>query len=134
VMERLAPAGHVYQAGTLSGNPLATAAGLSVLRRLRAPAVYEELERRSSRLEAGLSEFGRVQRVGAMLTLYAGRDAPVTRFEELDRDRFGELFRGLLERGVYVAPSQYECWFPSLAHGDAEIDRTIRAVGDVVGR
>jgi glutamate-1-semialdehyde 2,1-aminomutase len=133
VMERLAPTGHVYQAGTLSGNPLATAAGLSVLRRLRDPSVYDELERRSARLEAGLARFGRVQRVGAMLTLFAGRERPVDRFEELDTARFGELFRGLLERGVYVAPSQYECWFPSLAHDDAVIDDTVEAVGDVLG-
>jgi len=134
VMEQLAPSGAVYQAGTLSGNPLATAAGLSVLRRLRDPAVYEELERRSARLADGLTAFGRVQRVGAMLTLFAGREEPVERFTELDTERYGELFRGLLERGVYVAPSQYECLFPSLAHGDEEIDRTIEAVGDVVGR
>jgi glutamate-1-semialdehyde 2,1-aminomutase len=134
VMEALAPSGGVYQAGTLSGNPLATAAGLSVLRRLRDPAVYEELERGSARLAVGLAPFGRVQRVGAMLTLFAGRDEPVERFEELDTDRYGELFRGLLERGIYVAPSQYECLFPSLAHGDAEIDETVEAVGDVLGR
>jgi glutamate-1-semialdehyde 2,1-aminomutase len=134
VMERLAPAGDVYQAGTLSGNPLATAAGLSVLRRLREPQVYDELERRSARLAAGLEEFGRVQRVGAMLTLFAGRQEPVERFAQLDTERYGELFRGLLERGVYVAPSQYECMFPSLAHGDTEIDETIAAAGDVLGR
>jgi glutamate-1-semialdehyde 2,1-aminomutase len=134
VMERLAPAGHVYQAGTLSGNPLATAAGLSVLRRLRDERVYDELERRAARLADGLSPFGRVQRVGAMLTLFAGRDEPVERFEHLDADAFAELFRGLLERGVYVAPSQYECWFPSLAHDDDVIDRTIEAVGDALGR
>jgi len=132
VMERLAPAGDVYQAGTLSGNPLATAAGLSVLRRLRNPAVYDELERRSTRLADGLAPFGRVQRVGAMLTLYVGRDAPVTRFEELATERYGELFRGLLERGIYVAPSQYECMFISLGHGDEEIDRTVEAVADVL--
>jgi glutamate-1-semialdehyde 2,1-aminomutase len=133
VMEQLAPSGSVYQAGTLSGNPLATAAGLSVLRRLRDPHVYEELERRSARLADGLAAYGRVQRVGAMLTLFAGRDEPVERFAELDTDRYAELFRGLLERGVYVAPSQYECLFPSLAHGDAEIDATVEAVGDVLG-
>jgi glutamate-1-semialdehyde 2,1-aminomutase len=132
VMEQLAPSGSVYQAGTLSGNPLATAAGLAVLRRLRDPAVYEELERRSARLAAGLAPFGRVQRVGAMLTLFAGREEPVERFTELDGERYAELFRGLLERGVYVAPSQYECLFPSLAHGDAEIDSTIAAVADVL--
>jgi glutamate-1-semialdehyde 2,1-aminomutase len=134
VMCELAPAGSVYQAGTLSGNPLATAAGLSVLRRLRAPGVYEELERRAARLADGLAPFGRVQRVGAMLTLFAGRDEPVERFEELDTDVYGSLFRGLLERGIYIAPSQYECLFPSLAHGDDEIDTTIEAVGDVVAR
>jgi glutamate-1-semialdehyde 2,1-aminomutase len=130
VMEHLAPAGHVYQAGTLSGNPLATAAGISVLRRLRDPAAYEELERRSARLEAGLAPFGVVQRVGAMLTLFSER---VVQFRELDTQRYGELFRGLLERGIYVAPSQYECLFPSLAHGDEEIDATVEAVGELLG-
>ncbi|HWB22154.1 MAG TPA: glutamate-1-semialdehyde 2,1-aminomutase [Gaiellaceae bacterium] len=132
LMSRLAPAGSVYQAGTLSGNPLATAAGLSVLRRLRDESLYDELERRSARLAAGLSEFGRVQRVGAMLTLFVGTD-PVTRFQELDTARYAELFRHLLERGIYVAPSQYECLFPSLAHGDEEIDRTIKAVAGFFG-
>ena len=134
VMGHLAPAGAVYQAGTLSGNPLATAAGLSVLRRLRDPELYDELERRSARLEQGLAPFGRVQRVGAMLTLFAGRTEPVERFAELDTELYGRLFRGLLERGVYVAPSQYECLFPSLAHGDEEIDATVEAVADVLGR
>src|SRR5262249_1361254 len=71
IMSRLAPVGDVYQAGTLSGNPLATAAGISVLRRLRDPGVYDELERRSARLADGLARFGLVQRVGAMLTLFA---------------------------------------------------------------
>jgi glutamate-1-semialdehyde 2,1-aminomutase len=134
VMSALAPSGSVYQAGTLSGNPIATAAGLSVLRRLRDPGVYDELERRSARLADGLAPFGRVQRVGAMLTLFAGREEPVERFEELETEGYGELFRGLLERGIYVAPSQYECVFQSLAHGDEEIDATIEAVGDVLGR
>ena len=135
VMERLAPAGDVYQAGTLSGNPLATAAGLSVLRRLRDPHVYEELEEKGARLEAGLAPFGRVQRVGAMLTLFC-RDEPVRDFEDAsgsDTGRYGELFRGLLDRGVYVAPSQFECLFVSLAHGDEEIERTVSAVADVCG-
>jgi glutamate-1-semialdehyde 2,1-aminomutase len=132
VMQCLAPAGAVYQAGTLSGNPLATAAGLSVLSRLRDPAVYDELERRSARLANKLAPFGRVQRVGAMLTLFPGREAPVVRFEELDTTRYGELFRGLLERGIYIAPSQYECLFPSLAHDDDVIDDTVEAVVDVL--
>ena len=137
VMARLAPSGDVYQAGTLSGNPLATAAGLSVLRRLRDPAVYEELEWRGARLEAGLARFGHVQRVGAMLTLFVsgpGSGAErmvVTRMRQLDTERYGELFRHLLDRGIYLAPSQYECLFPSLAHGDAEIDATIEAVGEL---
>jgi glutamate-1-semialdehyde 2,1-aminomutase len=136
VMARLAPAGDVYQAGTLSGNPLATAAGLAVLRRLRDPAVYEQLERTGRRLEAGLSPFGRVQRVGAMLTLFM-RDQPVRSFEDAqacDVERYGELFRHLLERGIYVAPSQFEAMFVSLAHGEAEVDRTVAAVGEYFGR
>jgi glutamate-1-semialdehyde 2,1-aminomutase len=128
VMERLAPAGDVYQAGTLSGNPLATAAGISVLRRLRDPGVYDELERRSAQLEAGLAPYGVVQRVGAMLTLFRER---VVRFQELDTERYATLFRGLLDRGVYVAPSQYECLFPSTVHEDTEIARTVEAVSDV---
>jgi glutamate-1-semialdehyde 2,1-aminomutase len=135
VMDRLAPAGDVYQAGTLSGNPLATAAGLAVLRRLRDPGVYEELERRGARLEAGLAAHGQVQRVGAMATLFMS-DGPVRDFDEAQRadtDRYGALFRHLLERGIYVAPSQFEAMFPSLVHGDEEIDRTIEAVGDFGG-
>jgi glutamate-1-semialdehyde 2,1-aminomutase len=132
VMDRLAPAGDVYQAGTLSGNPLATAAGLSVLRRLRDPAVYDELERLGARLEAGLAPFGRVQRVGAMLTLFC-RDEPVRDYEDAaasDTERYAALFRHLLERGIYVAPSQFEAMFVSLAHTDADVDRTIEAVVD----
>ncbi len=132
IMSMLAPAGQVYQAGTLSGNPLATAAGLSVLRRLRDPAVYEQLERRSARLEAGLAPFGTVQRVGAMLTFFIGH-ARVTRMRQLDTEGYGELFRALLARGIYLAPSQYECLFPSLAHGDEEIDATVAAVAELLG-
>jgi glutamate-1-semialdehyde 2,1-aminomutase len=131
-MRLLAPAGDVYQAGTLSGNPLATAAGLAVLRRLRDAAVYEELERRGARLEGGLARYGRVQRVGAMATLFM-REDPVRDFDDAaasDTDRYGALFRHLLERGIYVAPSQFEAMFVSLAHGEDEIDRTIEAVGE----
>jgi glutamate-1-semialdehyde 2,1-aminomutase len=132
VMERLAPSGDVYQAGTLSGNPLATAAGISVLRRLREPAVYAELERLGARLEEGLAPFGVVQRVGAMMTLFQS-SRPVASFDdatEADTDRFAALFRHLLDRGIYVAPSQFEAMFVSLAHDDAEIDRTVAAVAD----
>jgi glutamate-1-semialdehyde 2,1-aminomutase len=135
IMDRLAPSGDVYQAGTLSGNPLATAAGLAVLRRLRDGEVYDELERRGARLEAGLAAHGRVQRVGAMATLFMS-DEPVRDFDDAQRcdtERYGALFRHLLERGIYVAPSQFEAMFVSLAHGDEEIDRTIEAVGDFDG-
>ena len=136
LMEQLAPAGDVYQAGTLSGNPLATAAGVSVLRRLRSSDVYDELEQRAMRLEEGLAPFGRVQRVGSMLTLFA-TDDPVRNFEEAqaaDAERYGAFFRSLLADGVYIAPSQYEAMFVSLAHGDEEIDRTIEAAGRFFAR
>jgi len=118
LMERLAPTGDVYQAGTLSGNPLATAAGLSVLRRLT-PAVYEELEAKGRRLDA-LSQYGRFERVGAMATLFV-EDYPA-------------LFRHLLGRGIYFAPSQNEAMFISTAHGDAEIDGLLEAVADAPAR
>jgi glutamate-1-semialdehyde 2,1-aminomutase len=133
VMDRLAPAGDVYQAGTLSGNPLATAAGTSVLRRLRDTAVYERLEELGARLEAGLRPFGTVQRVGAMATLFC-TDGAVRSFADAERadvERYGALFRGLLERGIYVAPSQFECLFVSTAHTEDDVDRTIEAVESV---
>ena len=135
VMTSLAPSGPVYQAGTLSGNPLATAAGLSVLRRLRDPAVYEELERKGARLEAGLREHAHVRRVGAMLTAFM-TDRGVRNFEDAqacDTERYGELFRHLLSRGIYIAPSQFESMFVSLAHSDADIDRTVEATGELLG-
>jgi glutamate-1-semialdehyde 2,1-aminomutase len=135
IMDRLAPRGDVYQAGTLSGNPLATAAGLSVLRRLRDDTVYAELERRGARLEAGLAAHARVQRVGAMATMFM-TDEPVGDFDDAQRcdtERYASLFRHLLERGIYVAPSQFEAMFVALAHGDEEIDRTIEAVADFDG-
>jgi glutamate-1-semialdehyde 2,1-aminomutase len=114
LMRLVAPAGDVYQAGTLSGNPLATAAGLSVLRRLT-PEVYEQLEAKGRRLDA-LSQHGRFERVGAMATLFV--------------DDYPALFRHLLERGIYLAPSQNEAMFLSMAHGDEEIDRTVESVAD----
>jgi glutamate-1-semialdehyde 2,1-aminomutase len=132
VMRHLAPVGDVYQAGTLSGNPLATAAGLSVLRRLRDESVYEELERKAARLEEGLASVGVVQRVGAMATAFMSATR-VTNFEQAaacDTDRYGAYFRHMLERGVYVPPSQFEAMFVSLAHGDEEIDRTVEAAAD----
>ncbi len=112
VMDVLAPIGPVYQAGTLSGNPLATAAGLAVLR---------------------LAAFGCVQRVGAMLTLFMS-DRGVRNFEDAracDTERYGGLFRHLLSHGIYVAPSQFEAMFVSLAHSDDDIDLTVEAVGEL---
>jgi glutamate-1-semialdehyde 2,1-aminomutase len=135
IMDRLAPGGDVYQAGTLSGNPLATAAGLAVLERLE-PPVYDELERRAARLEAGLAPHGRLQGVGAMATLFM-TDGPVRDFDDArrcDTERYAALFRHLLARGIYVAPSQFEAMFLSLAHADEEIDITIEAIAEFDGK
>jgi glutamate-1-semialdehyde 2,1-aminomutase len=134
VMDQLAPSGPVYQAGTLSGNPLATAAALVTLRRLRDPGVNARLEEVGTRLEAGLldaagDEAVCVQRVGAMATLFF-HEGPVRTFEDAarsDTDRFGAWFRHLLARGHYVAPSQFEALFVSAAHGEAEIDALAEA-------
>ena len=137
VMDELAPAGPVYQAGTLAGNPLATAAALVALRRLRDPDVYRRLEETGAALEAGLSLPGvTVQRVGGMLTAFF-HDGPVQNFADAQRsdtERYGALFRHLLERGVYVAPSQFEALFVSTAHGPAEVKRTVEAAQELLGR
>ena len=141
VMDQLSPAGPVYQAGTLAGNPLATAAALVVLRRLRDPAVYERLEAAGAQLEAGLLEAAGeeavcVQRVGAMATLFF-HAGPVQSFEDAqasDAERYGAWFRHLLARGIYVAPSQFEALFVSTAHGEAEIEATVEAARDFLGR
>jgi glutamate-1-semialdehyde 2,1-aminomutase len=136
VMDELAPAGPVYQAGTLSGNPLATAAALVVLRRLRDPEVYRRLEETGAALEAGLSISGvTVQRVGGMLTAFM-QGGPVWNFasaQGADTERYGELFRHLLEQRVYVAPSQFEAMFVSTAHGPAEVERTVDAARELLG-
>jgi glutamate-1-semialdehyde 2,1-aminomutase len=135
VMDELAPAGPVYQAGTLSGNPLATAAALVALRRLRDPEVYSRLEETGAALEAGLSLPGvTVQRVGGMLTAFM-HEGPVWNFasaQGADTERYGDLFRHLLERGVYVAPSQFEAMFVSTAHGPAEVERTVEAARELL--
>ena len=137
VMERLAPVGDVYQAGTLSGNPLATAAALVALRRTAEPGLYDDLERRGARLEAGLREAAGsepvcIQRVGAMATLFFNA-GPVRNFDEAaasDTERFAAFFRHMLERGVYLPPSQFESLFVATAHGDEEIDRTVQAAAE----
>jgi glutamate-1-semialdehyde 2,1-aminomutase len=140
LMSQVAPEGPVYQAGTLSGNPLAMAAGLATLQQLDA-AAYSLLEARSSRLAAGLQDAlrrtgvpGQVQRVGSMLTLFF-TDRPVHSFTEAmqaNHARFAAFFSGMLARGVYLPPSGYEAWFVSLAHDDAAIDQTVQAAGEVL--
>jgi glutamate-1-semialdehyde 2,1-aminomutase len=105
-----------------------------VLRRLRDPAVYEELERKGARLEAGLREHAHVRRVGAMLTAFM-TDRGVRNFEDAqacETERYGELFRHLLSRDIYIAPSQFESMFVSLAHSDDDIDRTVEAAGELL--
>jgi glutamate-1-semialdehyde 2,1-aminomutase len=133
VMSELAPAGPVYQAGTLSGNPLATAAALVTLRRLRNPVVYERLEQSGAELEHGLLEAATgaaaVQRVGSLLTVFF-TTGPVRNFAEAsagDARRYAAFFRHLLDCGVYVAPSQFEAMFVSTAHGPPEIEETVAA-------
>jgi glutamate-1-semialdehyde 2,1-aminomutase len=133
VMDELAPAGPVYHAGTLSGNPLATAAALVVLRRLRGEDVYEELETSAAALETGLRDAlggeAAVQRVGSMLTVFF-REGPVRNLEDAkgsDVDAYAAFFRRLLEHGVYVPPSQFEAMFVATVHGEDEIAQTVEA-------
>ena len=135
VMDELAPLGPVYQAGTLSGNPLATAAGLAVLTQLDQPA-YDELETKAERLADGLRKVfadagvsAQVTRAFTLLGVFFA-EAPVHNYagaQRADHDRYARWFHGLLERGVYVAPSGYEALFPSLAHTDAYLDSTVEA-------
>ena len=136
LMAQMAPTGPVYQAGTLSGNPLAVAAGQAMLDALDDAGVYAQLERTGARLEQGISEAiaatgggARVQRVGAMLGVYF-RESAVRNLEDArtcDVDRFGRVFHELLARGVYTAPSAFEAGFVGTAHDDAAIDETIEA-------
>ncbi len=139
VMERIAPSGPVYQAGTLSGNPIAVTAGLAQLEMLQEGGAYEILEQRTAQLEAGLLRAlkksgvpGTINRVGSMITLFftpeMGR--PVRSYEEAkacDTARFGAFFRGMLDRGVYLPPSQFEAAFLGTAHTEADIEQTVAA-------
>lgn len=125
IMDRLSPLGPVYQAGTLSGNPLACAAGLASLRLLE-PSVYDRLEVLGARLEAALSGLRgvRFQRVGSMATLFF-LDAPVRGFADVlrcDVDAYGRFFRSMLERGHFLPPAQFEAFFLSTAHSEEDID------------
>jgi glutamate-1-semialdehyde 2,1-aminomutase len=130
IMSKVAPLGPVYQAGTLSGNPLAVAAGLAMLRHLKAhPEIYDQLEARASRLCASVPEGVTVNRVGAMFTFFFN-PGQVTDWESAkasDTARFGRFFRAMLDRGVYLAPSQFEAAFLSAAHSDDDIAKTVAA-------
>jgi glutamate-1-semialdehyde 2,1-aminomutase len=138
LMELVAPAGQVYQAGTLSGNPLAVAAGLKTLELLRRPGFYEGLETQSGKLCAGiLAEAARagvtltINRVGSMFTAFFAH-GPVTDYASAkasDTSAFGKFFRALLNEGIYFPPAQFEAVFVSAAHSDADIAETIRAAG-----
>ncbi len=137
IMDHIAPLGPVYQAGTLSGNPVAMAAGLRNLEILSRPGFFEDLDRRTERLVEGLLDAAeangvalRANRVGAMFGLFFTEQEQVSRFSEVsacDIERFKRFFHGMLERGVYLAPSAFEAGFVSAMHGAAEIDQTIEA-------
>ena len=143
IMDLLAPEGPVYQAGTLSGNPLAVAAGLATLEILAQDSVYAELERRAQLLEDGLSEVLRrhrvnavINRVGSMLTLFFGvtRVGSVADARTCNRELFARFFQGLLQRGIYFPPSPLEAAFVSLAHTTSDIEDTVRACDDWAAR
>ena len=137
LMDRVAPLGPVYQAGTLSGNPLAMSAGIASLDLLAAPGFYEALEVQSKRLGDGIAAAIRETgapassaRVGSLLTLFFARE-PVTDYataKKCDTQRFAAFFCAMLDRGIFLAPSQFEALFVSAAHSEADIDRTVAAV------
>jgi len=139
ILEKIAPLGPIYQAGTLSGNPLATAAGLKTLEILGRSGAYERLERAGARLEEGLRRAVSAsplplsfQRVGSMATLFFTK-GPVESLDSLAAvraDLYGKFFHGLLGRGVYFPPSQYEAFFLSLAHTDGDLDHVVEAVAE----
>lgn len=141
IMDCLAPAGPVYQAGTLSGNPVAMVAGLAMLQELEKPGIYERLESLGARLEAGLnaavdqsSVAACVNRAGSVATLFF-TPGPVNNWEDAAKSNtelFAQYFRGMLERGFLIAPSQFEALFVSLAHTEAEIDAFTAAATEVL--
>ncbi len=136
IMQCIAPLGPVYQAGTLSGNPVAVAAGLATLKLIQAPGFYNKLSATTHQLCDGLSEAARehgigfcAQNVGGMFGLYF-RETPPASYSEVmqcDKNRFNRFFHAMLAEGVYLAPSAYEAGFVSAAHGAAEIEKTIKA-------
>jgi glutamate-1-semialdehyde 2,1-aminomutase len=138
IMDMLAPKGPVYQAGTLSGNPLAMAAGLCMLRHLESNnGVYDELESKSAKLEAGLLQAAKetnipivINRVGSMFTMFFTTQQSVGSFDDVmkcNTERFSNFFKLSLDAGVYLAPSQFEAGFVSTAHTDEDIEKTIQA-------
>ncbi len=136
IMDRLAPVGPVYQAGTLSGNPVAVAAGLATLKATRAPGFYDALAARTLNLVEGLAkaageagETFSAASVGGMFGIYFSAMPPRTYAEVMtcDKDRFNRFYHAMIHEGVYMAPSAYEAGFVSAAHGDAEISATIEA-------
>ena len=143
VMEMVAPLGPMYQAGTLSGNPLAVRAGVATLKELQRPGTYERLEASVNRLTDGIATAfaqaevpATINRVGSMFTGFFN-PGPVTTLSEVEKSdttSYGRYFHALLERGVYIAPSQFEAGFVSIAHTDADIDRTIVAVRDALSQ
>jgi glutamate-1-semialdehyde 2,1-aminomutase len=138
-MEQVSPSGPVYQAGTLSGNPLAMAGGLATLEILQDPGSYEALERRSGMLAEGLIDAAAragvpiaLNRVASMLTPFFVRESgrPVNNFADAtsgDADAYARFFHSMLEHGVFLPPSQFEAFFVGLAHTDEAIEQTIRA-------
>jgi glutamate-1-semialdehyde 2,1-aminomutase len=136
IMDLIAPAGPVYQAGTLSGNPLAVTAGLATLKQLRAKNLYKQLEERSAALARGVADEAKragialtQTRVGSMLTSFFTQEPVVdwNSAKKADTKRYGLFFHGMLEQGIYLAPSQFEAAFLSTAHTSADIEKTIRA-------
>ncbi len=140
IMECLAPLGAVYQAGTLSGNPIAVAAGLATLKQVQAPGFYEQLTKAAKQLTEGVSASAKkhgiqfsAQSIGSMFGLYFSATVP-TSYEEVmggDKDAFNRFFHAMLDEGVYLAPSAFEAGFVSAAHTEADIDATIAAADKV---
>ena len=139
IMNLLAPVGPVYQAGTLSGNPLAVSAGIATLKLLRARRVYGELEAKGDQLEQGLADVlkrrqirATINRVGSLMTLFFGVDrvADPDDARKCDQKEFGRFFHGMLKRGVYLPPSPFEAMFISLAHSSDDLEKTISAFDD----
>jgi glutamate-1-semialdehyde 2,1-aminomutase len=143
IMQKVAPVGPVYQAGTLSGNPVAVAAGLATLRRVLEPGFFERLTQLTQSLVQGLCARAAAAGVpfsgaslGGMFGLFF-RAAPPANFREVmeaDRERFKRFFHGMLERGVYLAPSAYEAGFVSSAHTSADLEHTFGAAEEVFAR